>query len=237
MFVDITKKPIEKNLISDLISMRGIKFDISIKVKYYKWKQIVSELTKKSEFVIEEWLPWINTKIITITNAYEINMNCYYEYFIEKNKRFQREGSGWRIEGILSCNVNVSQYTPLRGSSNIGLPEKIKNKQCWIYVKNNDNKFFMWSILSALHPIDRKNHPDRIEKYTQYENSLKFDDINFPVKLDKIPKFEKLNNININVFDYDKKYNIFPLQISKIILKRLLIYYLLQMKITNIIAG
>ena len=35
MFFDITSKPIEKILISDLISMHGIKCDISIKVKYY----------------------------------------------------------------------------------------------------------------------------------------------------------------------------------------------------------
>ena len=43
---------------------------------------------------------------------------------------------------------------------------------------------------------------------------MKFDDINFPVKLDKIPNFEKLHNININVFSYDEKYNIFLIQIS-----------------------
>ena len=104
---------------------------------------------------------------------------------------------------------------PLRGSSYIDLLEKIKNKQCCVDVKNNDNKCFMWSISFALHPIDRKNHPDRVTKYKQYDNNLKFDDINFPVKLDKIPKFEKLNNININVFGYDEKYKIFPLQISK----------------------
>ena len=48
----------------------------------------------------------------------------------------------------------------------------------------------MWSILSTLHPIDRKNHPDRVTKYKQYENNFKFGDIIFPVKLDKIPKFE-----------------------------------------------
>ena len=44
---------------------------------------------------------------------------------------------------------------------------------------------------------------------------MKFDDINFPVTLDKIPKFEKLNIISINVFGYFEKYNLFPLQISK----------------------
>ena len=34
MFVNIITKPIEKILFSDLISMRGINFNISIKVKY-----------------------------------------------------------------------------------------------------------------------------------------------------------------------------------------------------------
>ena len=47
----------------------------------------------------------------------------------------------------------------------------------------------MWSIFSALLAIDRKNHSDRVTKYTQYENILKFDDINFLVKLGKIQKF------------------------------------------------
>ena len=37
----------------------------------------------------------------------------------------------------------------------------------------------MWSILSALHPIDGKNHQDRVSKYTQYVSELKYDDISF----------------------------------------------------------
>ena len=128
MYVDITENPIKQILINDLIAMKGIKFDIAVKVKYYKWKQA------NNEFVLEKWLPWINTKNITITNAYEINMNSYHQYLLDKIE-IQGEGSGWRIEGILSCNVNVSQYTPLRGSSYIDLPEQIKNKQCCINVK------------------------------------------------------------------------------------------------------
>ena len=188
--------------------MKGIKFDIAIKVKYYKWKQ------DNNEFVMEEWLPWINTKNRTITNAYEINMNSYYKYLLEKIERFQGEGSSWRIEGIISCNVNVSQYTPLRGSSYIDLPEKIKNKQCCVNVQNfKDNKCFLWSILFSLYP--KKLNPHRLSAYKKYENELNFNNISFPVKLDKISQVEKLNNININVFSYDESCNIFPLQISK----------------------
>ena len=102
MYVDITENPINKILINDLIAIKGIKFDIAVKVKYYKWKQA------NNEFVLEEWLPWINKKNITITNAYEINMNSYHQYLLDEIERFQGERSGWRIEGILSCNVNVS---------------------------------------------------------------------------------------------------------------------------------
>ena len=124
MFVDVIFNPIKKLLTNDLMIMRGIKFDTAVKVKFYKLQQVTNELTKKTEFIIEEWLPWINTKNVTITNAFEINMNSYYEYLLNKIEKFQRIGSGWRIEGILSCNVNVSQYTPLKGSSYIDLPEK-----------------------------------------------------------------------------------------------------------------
>ena len=91
--------------------------------------------------------------------------------------------------------------------------KKIKNKQCYVNVQNfKDSKCFSWSILSALYP--QKLNPYRLSAYKKYENDLNFDDISFPVKLNKISKFEKLNNIDINVFSYDENYNIFPLQIS-----------------------
>ena len=103
----------------------------------------------------------------------------------------------------------------MRGSSYKDLPEQIKSKQCCINVKNKDTKCFMWAVLSALHHRDIKRDHDRVSKYKQYENNLKFGDISFPVKLDKISKFEQMNSIDINVFGYDEKYNIFSLQISK----------------------
>ena len=73
----------------------------------------------------------------------------------------------------------------------------------------------MWAVLSALHPVDRKYHPDRVSKYEKYKNELKFDDIEFPVIKDKIPKFEKLNNINISLFSYNDNFKINPLHISQ----------------------
>ena len=81
-FVDITRNPIKKILINDFLVITGIKFDIAVKVKYYKWKQV------NNEYIIKKWLPRMNTKNITIINACTINMNNYYDYLLEKLKDF-----------------------------------------------------------------------------------------------------------------------------------------------------
>ncbi len=58
---------------------------------------------------------------------------------------FQKEGSGWVLDEIVHLDLSITQYTPLKGSSYIPLPRKLKTKKAIINVKNNDNKCFMWS--------------------------------------------------------------------------------------------
>ena len=48
-----------------------------------------------------------------------------------------------------------------------------------------------------------------------HEQVLNMKGITYPVSLSQIPKFEKQNDISINVFDYEEK-AIFPMKISKI---------------------
>ena len=49
-----------------------------------------------------------------------------------------------------SERIAIKLYTPLRGSSYIDIPEKIKNKQCCINVINNDNKFFYMEYIICI---------------------------------------------------------------------------------------
>ena len=44
------------------------------------------------------------------------------------------------------------------------------------------------SVLSALHPAAR--NPQRVSHYRPYERELDFDEIEFPVTIDKLPRFE-----------------------------------------------
>ena len=63
--------------------------------------------------------------------------------------------------------------------------------------------------------VPQKNHPERI-KQEDYEFITKLDlsGITFPATVDQIPKIEKQNNININLFGYEEK-KVYPIYISK----------------------
>ncbi|XP_071085832.1 uncharacterized protein [Haliotis cracherodii] len=131
-----------------------------------------------------------------------------YTSFIE----YQREGSNWTVDKVLDLIIHTAKYRPLRGSSYLPLPIKLRSKYAIINVKNRDKKCFLWSVLAALHNV--QNHAERIAKYKPYVGDLNFKGINFPVKLGDIPKFESQNEISINVFGYEKG-QVFPLHISK----------------------
>jgi hypothetical protein len=101
--------------------------------------------------------------------------------------------------------ININKYTPLSGNSYVELPKWIKDKKACINVKNNDNKCFMYSVISCLHQA--KEHVDRLNHYNKPEflNELNFEGINFPVKIQDIPKFESHNKINVTVFSYEEQ--------------------------------
>jgi len=138
----------------------------------------------------------------------------------------QRRGSGWYISKTHCLYMERAKYKPLKGSSFIDLPPKIKNKKAIINVKNNDEKCFMWAVLSALHPVNE--HSYRVTKYKTFENELDFSGINFPVALNDIEKFEKLNNIGVNLFCQGGNDSIEPLLISNKEYKTLIDLFLIK---------
>ena len=102
----------------------------------------------------------------------------------------------------------------MRGSSYLPLPEELQHsKHGIINLKNKDDKCFIWNLVRYLNP--QKNHPERI-KQEDYEFITKLDlsGITFPATVDQIPKIEKQNNININLFGYEEK-KVYPIYISK----------------------
>ena len=124
-----------------------------------------------------------------------------------------KEGSGWIIQSMDEFILKICRYTPMQGSSYIKSPNKIRNTLSVINIQNEDNKCFLWSILAALHPV--KDNPQRVSNYEAYIEELKTDGITFPMRLQQIPKFEKMNNLTINVYTTNKTGKvIYPIYIS-----------------------
>jgi len=102
------------------------------------------------------------------------------------------------------------------GSSYIELPKFITDKKAIISVKNNDEYCIIWAVLAALYPVAKD--ACRVTKYITHFNKINRGDLQFPLRIKDIHKFDKLNNFAINVFGYSYENNIesyYPLRISE----------------------
>ena len=112
-------------------------------------------------------------------------------------QEFQREGSGLAIE-VLYLKLMMAKYVPLKGSQYVELLPKVKNSKAVINIQNDDDKCSLWSVLPYLH--EANHNRQRIEQYKPHESELNVNGIAYLVAVKDVPKFEKQNDISINVF-------------------------------------
>ncbi|XP_073254782.1 uncharacterized protein [Porites lutea] len=161
--------------------------------------------TEKGIQELEEFKAYFSSKTYKnyeSSNEEEIVTKCMSK-ILDDIEEFSQNGSGWYFKEVLKLEVNTIKFNPTKGSSYIDLPSWIKNKKAIVNIKNKDDKCFLWCILRYLHPRDRDE--ERINDLKKYEFSLNTKGITFPIKLNNITQFEKLNPDirGINVFSED----------------------------------
>ena len=73
---------------------------------------------------------------------------------------------------------------------------------------------FLWCILAHLYPVSDGNS-NRVSKYQNIEHDLDVKGFSWPMKIEDISKFEKRNNISVNVYGLnDSRDKILPVRIS-----------------------
>jgi hypothetical protein len=87
----------------------------------------------------------------------------------------------------------------------VPLPTQIAKTKAVLNIVSNDEKYFIWSILASLYPVSGTSHPYRVSNYIPYESERNCQNMEMTVSLADVPKFEKQNNISINVFDLEKE--------------------------------
>ena len=109
-------------------------------------------------------------------------------------------GSGFTLRTIVSADLLVGRYTPLAGSSYIGLPDFLARKKCIVNVQNNDHRCFGYAVLAAL--LHCGKHSERPGQYDPYFQQYGLHRIDYPVKIDDLEEVESHINISFNVFTF-----------------------------------
>jgi len=180
-----------------------------------KWYLAVKITFEKNVGEVEEIESWIRTKVYVSlqSNNTTDQMKLAFSDLIQAFSEFTKDGSGWSIKKLEELNMNIFKYEPLAGSSFIPLPEELEKKKAIINIQNDhDEKCFLWSVLAGVHDEITENR-HRVCNYKPYENELNLDNITFPFKVSQTEKFERMNQLSINVFGYENEH-FFPIHIS-----------------------
>ncbi|XP_071642960.1 uncharacterized protein [Temnothorax longispinosus] len=110
---------------------------------------------------------------------------------------FQERDSGWALSRILNLLVNVNKCNPMRVGCWMKIPLGIRVKKAVNVLSENDTCFAR-AVVAALYPA--KHNAERCGSYPDYATVLNLDGIKFPIDLKQIGKFERQNNVSINVF-------------------------------------
>ncbi|XP_014299742.2 uncharacterized protein LOC106694097 [Microplitis demolitor] len=153
-----------------------------------------------------------NTKNEAILASTDISV--WFNEFVSdrlhaKVEDFEHRDSGWSLLEIGNLALNINKYVPLHGgngSTYTDLPEDIKKKKAVINILNEDYYCFLWSVIAAFHPAQDGRNVSRVRSYRHYSRVLNYDGIKFPMQLKDIPKFEKLNNLSINVYGIESEH-------------------------------
>lgn len=184
-----------KNTIFTLLD-RSIANHCSLKVNFILNANFTQE-TKKLNNVFDFQL---SNNIVTVTSdKNELFLSLVNEISVRLSN-FERKDSGWSFVNVNYIDVNVNKYNPLRGSSYIKLPRDIHLKKAVINVQNNDYECFRWAILSGLFPPGTNNRAHNVNTYKNHKDHVNFGNLPFPIKLTDVHKFEKLNDLSVNVF-------------------------------------
>lgn len=187
-------------LLSEQMNKKAVKFSFTLQLMFHQ----SSDETIQTDPPVS-----INSKSHDFYEADNIDelLDSTFEELQKRIETFEAKGSGWVLQKFLKLVLHIDHLVPLRASSYIPTPVYIANKKAVINVQNDDNLCFMWTYLSAIHPVDHSQHPERVGKYKQYQNEVNMNGIEMPMSLKNIPKFERQNNCSISIYGFEEKFH------------------------------
>lgn len=211
-FFDYCKPFIVEKLNKKIVECKSLKCNIIVKAIYIK-EGLENNERKELAFKTK------NEPLYTSSDLESFCDEAFQKITKEEND-YKGRGSGWTLANILGCEIRVNKFNPLRGRKHIALPEDIAKKRAVINVQNNDEMCFKYAVYSKFITNSNAHRVTNYLSNPDFETRYNWNVVNYPVTLKSIPKFEKANNISINVFGLEKKLNskehyVYPLKVCK----------------------
>ena len=173
------KSMIIKQFNQDIKEYNCIKFSVGLSVEFFhdggeERKQVIGQNHGEQSAVLDS---------SNVDEFYD-NQTAYLQTWIEK---FTKTASGLEIDHCIKLYLNIAKYEPLKGTSNISLPEALANKKAMINVQNDEDRCLEWALKSALYPA--KCHVSNKYSYTKCPD-LNMGGIDFPTPISQIAKVE-----------------------------------------------
>ena len=106
--------------------------------------------------------------------------------------------SGWRFDKIISMTIYFYKTQELNAASYVKIPIRTN---AILNIQNDDKYCFLWSISAHLYPS--YSNPQRVTNYKHHFDKLNIQGFDFSngFIVSNVKKFEKLNNLSINIFE------------------------------------
>ena len=119
----------------------------------------------------------ISTPYLCSTPSIVLQSSDIHEQINEAGDRIKHlldihegRGSGFSLDCILECQLNIATYDVIGGTSYTPLPKHIQSKNATVNIKNKDDKNFLYCLSYFRKPVVK--HAQRPSHYTEELNNF-----------------------------------------------------------------
>ena len=148
-----------------------------------------------------------NSRMMTVYSLNDKNeiVTAMIEHMAQQIENPALRNSKFVFDRVLHMDIDFHRLNLTRGSSYVLLPDWLMKKKAIINPKNLDTECFKWAVIAAMkwEEIDRDHQ--RVSKLKRYEGEFDWSGLEFPVSFRDINKFERNNEIGVNILAKENK--------------------------------
>ena len=189
---------------------RTRKFLIDLLNKETMNRAVRSQATTWMRFVrdeVEQVSLAFNSRMMTVYNLNDKSeiVTAMIEHMAQQIENPALRNSKLVFDRVLHMDIDFHRLNLMRSSSYVPLPDWLMKKKAIINPKNSDMECFKWAVIAAMKWEGIGNNPERVSKLRRYEGDFDWSDIEFPVSFRGINKFERNNEIGVNILAVENK--------------------------------